>query len=42
MTNIFTDNGVKFLVSTFGVGFIIGLISGVIGFTLAVDAMARR
>lgn len=42
MTNIFTDKGLKVLAAFFGAGFLIGLITGVVGFTMAVDAMARR
>lgn len=38
--DMFTNKGLKFLAAFFGVGFLFGLITGVIGFTMAIDLMA--
>lgn len=40
--DIFTDRGLKFLAAFFGAGFLIGLLTGVVGFTMAVEIMAGR
>lgn len=37
-----TKQGLKILAGLFGAGFVFGLLTGIIGFTLAVDAMAGR
>lgn len=39
---MFTAKGLKFLGAFFGAGFFLGLITGVVGFTVAVDIMAGR
>jgi hypothetical protein len=38
---IFTDKGLKLLAGFFGVGFLFGLLTGVVGFTMAIDVMAQ-
>lgn len=40
--DMFTDKGLKFLAAFFGAGFLFGLLTGVIGFTMAIDVMAGR
>ena len=42
MTDIFTRTGVRLLLATFAVSFIMGGIVAIIGFTLVVDVMAGR
>ena len=40
--NIFTKAGLKLMGVFFGVGFIFGLVVGVVGFTVAIELMAGR
>jgi hypothetical protein len=42
MLDIFTDKGLRLLAGFFGVGFLIGLLTGAVGFTVAIDVMAGR
>lgn len=39
--DLFTDKGLKLLAGFFGVGFLFGLLTGVVGFTMAVELMAQ-
>lgn len=40
--DIFTDKGLRLLAGFFGVGFLFGLLTGVVGFSMAIDVMAGR
>jgi hypothetical protein len=39
--SIFTKAGLKLMGVFFGVGFIFGLVAGIVGFTMAIDVMAQ-
>jgi hypothetical protein len=41
LSEIFTKKGLKVLLCTFAVGFITGGITGIVGFCLVVDALAK-
>lgn len=38
--DVMTKNGLVIIAGVFGVGFMVGLIAGIIGFTMAIDVMA--
>jgi hypothetical protein len=41
MTDIFSKDGLKLIGITFAVSFLLGGVVAIIGFTLAIDAMAK-
>jgi hypothetical protein len=41
LTNIFTREGLKLLLATFAVSFVLGVVVAIIGFCMIVDLMAK-
>jgi hypothetical protein len=42
LTNLFTKEGLRFLLATFAVSFLLGGVVAIVGFCLVVDAIAGK